>query len=165
MIPLDNAVTARLESHGLRFEILVDPELADKMRHGAEGIDIEDAVAALNVYENASHGDKSPDEDLLKVFKSTVFEEVAKQYHADSTQLETTLSEFAATADSLQSIMADLQDGTNQIAEAVDASTTEIVGAAQSIQGLAANIQSINTEVEDNQRIAGELRVEVDKFR
>ena len=79
MIPLDNAVTARLESHGLRFEILVDPELADKMRHGAEGIDIEDAVAALNVYENASHGDKSPDEVLLKVFKSTVFEEVAKQ--------------------------------------------------------------------------------------
>jgi ribosome maturation protein SDO1 len=67
MIPLDNAVTARLESHGLRFEILVDPELADKMRHGVEGIDIEDAVAALNVYENASHGEKSPDEDLLKV--------------------------------------------------------------------------------------------------
>ncbi|HJK78730.1 ribosome assembly factor SBDS [Methanocorpusculum vombati] len=79
MISLDDAVTARLETHGLRFEILVDPELADKMRHGDESIAIEDAVAALYVYENASHGDKSPEEDLEKVFKTTVFEEIAKQ--------------------------------------------------------------------------------------
>lgn len=79
MISLDDAVTARLETHGLRFEILVDPELADRMRHGDESIVIEDAVAALYVYENASHGDKSPEEDLEKVFKTTDFEEIAKQ--------------------------------------------------------------------------------------
>ncbi|MCQ2376799.1 MAG: ribosome assembly factor SBDS [Methanocorpusculum sp.] len=78
MISLDDAVCARLETHGLRFEILVDPELADKIRHGAD-IPIEDAAAALHVYENASHGDKSPDEDLQKVFKTTNFEEIAKQ--------------------------------------------------------------------------------------
>ncbi|HJJ32834.1 MAG TPA: ribosome assembly factor SBDS [Methanocorpusculum sp.] len=78
MISLDDAVCARLETHGLCFEILVDPELADKIRHGAE-IPIEDAAAALHVYENASHGDKSPDEDLQKVFKTTNFEEIAKQ--------------------------------------------------------------------------------------
>ena len=79
MISLDDAVTARLETHGLRFEILVDPELADRMRHGDESIVIEDAVAALYVYKNASHGDKSPEEDLEKVFKTTNFEEIAKQ--------------------------------------------------------------------------------------
>ncbi len=79
MISLDDAVTARLETHGLRFEVLVDPELADKIRHGAEDIAIEDVVAALHIYENASHGDKSPDEDLNKVFKTTGFEEIAKQ--------------------------------------------------------------------------------------
>ena len=78
MISLDDAVCARLETHGLKFEILVDPELADKLRHGAE-IPIEDAVAALHIYENASRGDKSPDEDLQKVFKTTNFEEIAKQ--------------------------------------------------------------------------------------
>ncbi|HJJ47975.1 MAG TPA: ribosome assembly factor SBDS [Methanocorpusculum sp.] len=79
MISLDDAVVARLETHGLKFEILVDPELADKMRHGAEDIDLEDAVAALNVYENASHGDKSADDDLQKVFKTTKFEDIAKE--------------------------------------------------------------------------------------
>ena len=78
MISLDDAVCARLETHGLRFEILVDPELADKIRHGTE-IPIEDAVAALHIYENASRGDKSPDEDLQKVFKSTDFEVIAKE--------------------------------------------------------------------------------------
>lgn len=78
MISLDDAVCARLETHGLRFEILVDPELADKMRHGSE-MPIEDVVAALHVYENASRGDKTPDEDLQKVFKTTEFEEIAKQ--------------------------------------------------------------------------------------
>ena len=77
MISLDDSVTARLESHGLKFELLVDPELADKMRHGAD-YDIEDIVAAMYVYENASRGDKSPDEDLLTVFKTTEFSEVAK---------------------------------------------------------------------------------------
>ena len=79
MISLDDAVVARLETHGLKFEILVDPELADKMRHGATDIELEDAVAALNVYENASHGDKSADDDLQKVFKTTKFEDIAKE--------------------------------------------------------------------------------------
>lgn len=79
MISLDDAVVARLETHGEKFEILVDPELADKIRHGDDGIAIEDAVAALYVYENASHGDKSPEEDLQKAFKTTVFEDIAKQ--------------------------------------------------------------------------------------
>ena len=78
MISLDDAVTARLETHGLKFELLVDPELADKMRHG-EDVLIGDVVAAENVYENASHGDKSPDEDLEKAFKTTEFEVIAKQ--------------------------------------------------------------------------------------
>lgn len=101
MISIDNAVTARLETHGQTFEILVDPELADKMRHGDTDIKIEDVVAADCVYENASHvlkvchmkkkgkvslqskdsssqGDKIPDEDLQKVFNTTDFEVIAR---------------------------------------------------------------------------------------
>ncbi len=77
MIPLDNAVVARLERHGLRFEVLVDPDKAALIRHGEE-ITIEDAVAALHVFESASHASRSSDEDLLKVFKTTNFDEIAK---------------------------------------------------------------------------------------
>ena len=78
MIPLDRAVVARLETHGERFEILVDPDLAVAVRHG-EAIDIEDAVAAIFVFENASRAEKSSDESLQKVFQTTDFGTIARR--------------------------------------------------------------------------------------
>jgi ribosome maturation protein SDO1 len=70
MIPLDKAVVARLESHGEKFEILVDPDLVADIRHGTD-IDIEDAVAALFIFENSSKAEKASEENLKKVFDST----------------------------------------------------------------------------------------------
>jgi ribosome maturation protein SDO1 len=78
MIPLDRAVVARLETHGERFEILVDPDLAVKIRHG-EAVDIEDAVAAIFIFENASRAEKSSDDALQKVFSTTDFETIARR--------------------------------------------------------------------------------------
>ncbi|HVN65529.1 MAG TPA: ribosome assembly factor SBDS [Methanomicrobiales archaeon] len=78
MIPLDRAVVARLETHGERFEILVDPDLATKIRHG-EAVDIEDAVAAIFIFENASRAEKSSDEALQKVFQTTDFSTIARR--------------------------------------------------------------------------------------
>jgi ribosome maturation protein SDO1 len=78
MIPLDKAVTARLESHGERFEILVDPDLAAKIRKG-EQIPVEDAVAALHIFDNASHASRSPDESLIKAFHTVDFETIARK--------------------------------------------------------------------------------------
>ena len=78
MIPLDRAVVARLETHGERFEILVDPDLATGIRHG-DAVDIEDAVAAIFVFENASRAEKSSDEALQKVFQTTDFPTIARR--------------------------------------------------------------------------------------
>ena len=78
MIPLDRAVVARLETHGERFEILVDPDLAVKIRHG-EAVDIEDAVAAIFIFENASRAEKSSDESLQKAFQTTDFPTIARR--------------------------------------------------------------------------------------
>ncbi len=78
MIPLDRAVVARLETHGERFELLVDPDLAVAIRHG-EAVDIEDAVAAIFVFENASRAEKSSDESLQKVFQTTDFPTIARR--------------------------------------------------------------------------------------
>jgi len=78
MIPLEKAVVARLDSHGERFEILVDPDLAGKFRHG-EPLDIEDVVAALFVFENSSHATRASDESLLKVFHTTDFLPIARR--------------------------------------------------------------------------------------
>ncbi|QYZ79805.1 ribosome assembly factor SBDS [Methanofollis formosanus] len=78
MIPLDRAVVARLESHGERFEIGVDPDLAQQVRQGAE-IPIEDVVAAETVFENFAHGDRASEETLQKVFETTEFEPIARR--------------------------------------------------------------------------------------
>jgi ribosome maturation protein SDO1 len=71
MISLDEAVTARLESHGARFEVLVDPDAALAMKRGDFDGDIEDIIAAEDVFENASRGDRPAEEDLETVFETT----------------------------------------------------------------------------------------------
>ncbi|RXE55122.1 RNA-associated protein [Methanoculleus taiwanensis] len=78
MIPLDKAVVARLESHGERFEVLVDPDMAVPVRHG-EPVDLEDVVAADYVFSNAAHAEKASAEALLKVFATTDFEPIARR--------------------------------------------------------------------------------------
>ncbi|MBP1929350.1 ribosome maturation protein SDO1 [Methanolinea mesophila] len=78
MIPLEKAVVARLDSHGERFEILVDPDLAVRFRQG-EPLEIEDVVAALFVFENSSHATRASEESLQKVFHTTDFSPVAKR--------------------------------------------------------------------------------------
>jgi ribosome maturation protein SDO1 len=76
MIPLEKAVVARLESHGEKFELLVDPDLAVMYRQG-EKIDLEDMVAVLSIFENSSRGTRSSEEALTKVFATTDFTAVA----------------------------------------------------------------------------------------
>ena len=48
------------------------------MRQG-EPIEIEDVVAALNVFSNSSRGTRASDESLIKVFHTTDFTAVARR--------------------------------------------------------------------------------------
>jgi ribosome maturation protein SDO1 len=71
MISLDEAVTARLESHGQRFEVLVDPDAALAIKRESFDGDIEDVIAAEDVFEDASSGDRPPESALEEVFETT----------------------------------------------------------------------------------------------
>lgn len=71
MISLDDAVTARLESHGERFEVLVDPDAALSIKRGDFEGDLEDVIAAEDVFENASRGDRPAESALEEVFGTT----------------------------------------------------------------------------------------------
>ncbi|WP_306057820.1 ribosome assembly factor SBDS [Natronococcus wangiae] len=71
MISLDEAVTARLESHGARFEVLVDPDAALAIKRGEFEGDLEEVIAAEDVFEDASRGDRPAENDLEKVFDTT----------------------------------------------------------------------------------------------
>jgi len=78
MIPLEHSVIARLDSFGERFEILVDPDKAALVRQG-QPVEIEDVVAALNVFGNSSKATRASDEALMKVFHTTDFNTVARK--------------------------------------------------------------------------------------
>ncbi|PSQ25605.1 ribosome assembly factor SBDS [Halobacteriales archaeon QS_8_65_32] len=71
MISLDEAVTARLESHGARFEVLVDPDAALAIRRGEFDGDLEEVIAAEDVFEDASRGDRPAESDIEDVFGTT----------------------------------------------------------------------------------------------
>ena len=71
MISLDEAVTARLESHGARFEVLVDPDAALAIKRGEFEGELEDVIAAEDVFDNASTGDRPAENDLEKAFDTT----------------------------------------------------------------------------------------------
>ncbi len=64
-------MTARLESHGTRFEVLVDPDAALAIKRDEFEGELEDVIAAEDVFENASRGDRPAENDLLDVFDTT----------------------------------------------------------------------------------------------
>lgn len=70
MVRLEDAVPARLKTHGATFEVLVDPDGALALRRG-DSINIEDILAVEDIFENASRGDRSAEEDLIKAFETT----------------------------------------------------------------------------------------------
>src|SRR6056297_1765448 len=71
MISLEDAVTARLESHGERFEVLVDPDAALAIKRDEFDGELEDVIAAEDVFEDASRGDRPPEDSLEDVFETT----------------------------------------------------------------------------------------------
>lgn len=76
MVNVDDAVIARLESYGERFEILVDAELAADYKRGND-IEIEKVLAVEEVFKDAHKADKASEENMMKAFETTDALEVA----------------------------------------------------------------------------------------
>ncbi|AWB28281.1 ribosome assembly factor SBDS [Halococcoides cellulosivorans] len=83
MISLDEAVTARLESHGERFEVLVDPDAALAISRGEFDGELEEVIAAEDVFEDAAAGDRPPENALEEVFGTTDPMEIIPQVVQD----------------------------------------------------------------------------------
>ena len=71
MISLEDAVTARLESHGARFEVLIDPDAALEIKRDEFDGELAEVIAAEDVFEDASRGDRPAETDLEDVFDTT----------------------------------------------------------------------------------------------
>lgn len=71
MVSLDDAVVARIDRHGQRFEILVDPEGVQSWKDNSEEIDILSLLAVEEVWASAREAERVSEEDLEKAFDST----------------------------------------------------------------------------------------------
>lgn len=78
MVTVENAVIARLETGGSRFEVLVDPEAAQAVKDGQD-IDLTDKLALDQVFKDAKKGDQVSDEHLEKTFHTRDLATIAKQ--------------------------------------------------------------------------------------
>ena len=77
MVKMEQAVVARLEKFGFKFEILVDPDLALEVKHGKD-VPVDTLLAIERVFKDQKIGDEQSPETILKVFKTTDIAEVAK---------------------------------------------------------------------------------------
>ncbi len=71
MVSLDDAVLARLEKGGSRYEILVDSELVQAWKHDNESVNLSDLLATDQIWSDAKSGDRPTSESLIKIFGST----------------------------------------------------------------------------------------------
>jgi len=78
MVSLDKAVIARYKHDKKIFEVLVDPEKVDTVKTGAE-VDMADVLAAEEIFEDVSKGDKATEGNLMTVFSTTDVEEIARR--------------------------------------------------------------------------------------
>lgn len=78
MVKVEDAVVARWETQGSRFEVLVDPTAVQDIRDG-KPIDLHDKLALDYVFKDVKKGDKISEEHLEKIFHTRSVPEIARQ--------------------------------------------------------------------------------------
>ncbi|HTW55613.1 MAG TPA: ribosome assembly factor SBDS [Thermoplasmata archaeon] len=78
MVKVEDAVIARWETQGSRFEVLVDPAAVQDVKDG-KVVDLADKLALDQVFKDAKKGDKISEEHLEKTFHTRSLPEIARQ--------------------------------------------------------------------------------------
>jgi ribosome maturation protein SDO1 len=78
MVNLDDAIIAKLESHGETFEILLDPKVVDLIKAGKK-FDITEYMAVEDVFKNASKGTRPAENKVKEVFGTEDISTIAKR--------------------------------------------------------------------------------------
>jgi ribosome maturation protein SDO1 len=82
MVALDKSIIARLESHGERFEILVDSNLAYLYKIGKK-TDLANVLAAEEVFKDARKGDRHKSDAIKKAFGTEDIFEITRKILMD----------------------------------------------------------------------------------
>jgi ribosome maturation protein SDO1 len=78
MVKVEDAVVARWDTQGSRFEVLVDPMAVQDVKDG-KPIDLRDKLALDQVFKDAKKGDKISEEHLERIFHTRDLAQIARQ--------------------------------------------------------------------------------------
>jgi ribosome maturation protein SDO1 len=149
MVSLDDAVLARLEKGGKRYEILVDPDLVEKWKENQDSVSFPELLATEEVWSDAKSGERPTSESLENIFGTTdVMECARKILREGSIQLTTAQRKKMVGEKKLQIV--------NEIATtATDPKTklphprTRIENALEEIRFSVDPFKSVESQVED----------------
>ena len=78
MVSLDNAVLARLEKGGKRYEALVDPDLVEQWKEDPSSIQLDEFMAMDEIFHDARAGERPTEEALMNAFETLDVETILK---------------------------------------------------------------------------------------
>ena len=70
MVSLDDAVLARLEKGGKRYEALVDPDLVEQWKEDSSNIQLDDFMAMDEIFHDARAGERPTEDALMNTFET-----------------------------------------------------------------------------------------------
>ncbi|MFA6803769.1 MAG: ribosome assembly factor SBDS [Candidatus Methanomethylophilaceae archaeon] len=76
MVNLEDAIVARLETHGETFEILLDPVVMNFIKNGKE-VNLEEYMAVNDIFNNARKGTRPTEEKVKEAFGTEDITEIA----------------------------------------------------------------------------------------
>jgi len=68
MVSMDDAVLARMEKSGKRYEVLVDPTLVEQFKENPDSVRIDDLLAMDEVFHDARDGERPTSEAIENTF-------------------------------------------------------------------------------------------------
>jgi len=78
MVRLEDAIVARLETHGETFEVLLDPAVMNLIKSGKE-VDLIDYMAVEDIFKNAGKGTRPAEDKLKEAFGTDDVSVIAKR--------------------------------------------------------------------------------------
>ena len=70
MVSLDDAVLARLEKGGKRYEALVDPDMVEQWKEDSSNIQLDDFMAMDEIFHDARAGERPTEDALMNTFET-----------------------------------------------------------------------------------------------